>query len=364
MPSLELKTMKKQKERPEKNRNKDDDSVTSRNKFETIASASSETYTTKNAAASSGWLSWILLAGVVFFIFKGLGMASKVSNVISMMPFGEGHDNQNSTAVFTSSISAPKHPTTVIDRDSIVRGMSVKAARRNLSGKRLMMGTAKYNLQGRRLSSGRSKGRRGRGGNGGRGGRQRTNIDTAEEFTRVRTNINIFRPDFGFLAPGDPNQFILAPGPRNGRSKGRLGSKGGRRSGRGRPLPPVCPADVLECVGGTVVVRVPPRCDFAEYVALFSYCMYLLLFVLFDLPIIFHRYYADYYYFCRCPPLVCGSDTFTCPDGTIAKRDLLNNCDFEPCPTLFPTFSPDSCPDDMFQCPDGTFVGRIPPNCE
>jgi len=84
----------------------------------------------------------------------------------------------------------------------------------------------------------------------------------------------------------------------------------------------------------------------------------------YDLPIIFHRYYADYYYFCRCPPLVCGSDTFTCPDGTIAKRDLLNNCDFEPCPTLFPTFSPDSCPDDMFQCPDGTFVGRIPPNCE
>ena len=91
------------------------------------------------------------------------------------------------------------------------------------------------------------------------------------------------------------------------------------------------------------------------------------------------------------PPLVCGSDTITCPDRTIVFRNIDNNCEFDPCPgegfcptdirqcpdgsvivrdpqrnCEFPPCDGESivCPLDVFQCPGGTFVTRLPPDCE
>jgi hypothetical protein len=79
--------------------------------------------------------------------------------------------------------------------------------------------------------------------------------------------------------------------------------------------------DTKTCADGSVLMRIPPACEFPD-----------------------------------CPPVVCNGDVLQCSDGTFVNR-VPPSCAFEDCPAIV------ACTQDVFECPDGTFVSRKPPSC-
>lgn len=68
------------------------------------------------------------------------------------------------------------------------------------------------------------------------------------------------------------------------------------------------------------------------------------------------------------PTCNCGTDTKTCPDGTIVNRDVMNGCEFEPCPTPTECCDPNGrpgfgsnpiCFEGTQCCPDGQWSCSI-----
>eukprot|EP01129_Flabellula_baltica_P006137 TRINITY_DN2269_c0_g3_i1.p1 TRINITY_DN2269_c0_g3~~TRINITY_DN2269_c0_g3_i1.p1 ORF type:complete len:271 (-),score=46.47 TRINITY_DN2269_c0_g3_i1:32-844(-) len=55
-----------------------------------------------------------------------------------------------------------------------------------------------------------------------------------------------------------------------------------------------------------------------------------------------------------CPEIICGTDTYTCSDGSIVSRDPDNGCAFEDCPSV--------CAPGTIQCADGSTISRDPDN--
>lgn len=71
----------------------------------------------------------------------------------------------------------------------------------------------------------------------------------------------------------------------------------------------------------------------------------------------------------NCKPTVCATDTITCNDGSVRRREASRNCGFNPCPedpfaALGGATPPLVCAQDIFTCPDDSTVSRDPSaNC-